>query len=313
MGVLTSSSIFIQHGPLINSQNLHGSIIIEEGPWVFKFKTFLLCMWMLDVSVCFPTLDKAQLARHTEERSDLYVGETDPNAWCSIEEPPRQETLSCTSSSHVFCLTNYHSDTLDLCHFLFIVYAINSNNVEKKRIRPTFKTLLHPWRGEKFGRWRNKQSVCSREGSWRWIIRIRLLCCAVKDEIVEDGYRILVCVCDKQIIQIPDFQPAGVSVYAVIYPWTVYLWCVHLVVLPHSTDHWTSFQYCTLWDYWSESSFPFHLHPLSVLHLCHCHANVLYQAHLSLSVVSSLSCVLSDQPFPLITSDFLHVITHLWF
>lgn len=51
------------------------------------------------------------------------------------------------------------------CPFLFIVYAINSNNVEKKRIRPTFKALLHPWRGEKFGRWRNKQSVCSREGS----------------------------------------------------------------------------------------------------------------------------------------------------
>lgn len=51
------------------------------------------------------------------------------------------------------------------CPFLSIVYAINSNNVEKKRIRPTFKALLHPWRGEKFGRWRNKQSVCSREGS----------------------------------------------------------------------------------------------------------------------------------------------------
>lgn len=161
MGVLTSSSIFIEH--LLIHKTYMVRLSLKRGLGFLNLRLFFcVCECWIYLSVFPPwtrlswpdTPRSAQTS--TSEKSTQTHG---------IEEPPRQETLSCTSSSHVFCLTNYHSDTLDLCHFLFIVYAINSNNVEKKRIRPTFKTLLHPWRGEKFGRWRNKQSVCSREGS----------------------------------------------------------------------------------------------------------------------------------------------------
>lgn len=57
-------------------------------------------------------------------RSAQTIGETDPNAWCSVEEPPRQETLSCTSSSHVSLCPNYHSNTLDVLFYLLFMQSI---------------------------------------------------------------------------------------------------------------------------------------------------------------------------------------------
>lgn len=109
---------------------------------------FCVCECWIYLSVFPPwtRLSWPDTPRSAQTSTSEKPTQTHGAAWKSHLDRKHSAVQAPVMSSVSLC-PNYHSNTLDLCHFLFIVYAINSNNVEKKRIRRMFKTLLHPWRG----------------------------------------------------------------------------------------------------------------------------------------------------------------------